>query len=874
MKEGTRGRELLVLLLLAVLPVAAHAPAWWNGQLVGPGDGTALHFPLRAAVWEAYARGDLPFWNAAQFCGTPLLAAYRPGALYPPMIALSVLPPFLAFQVLVLGSLSATAVLTFLYLRRLRAHVLGAYFGGLAFSLGPYLVGHLDDTTSVLAAPLLPLLLLAAESHMNRASIGRAVGLAAAIALLLLAGSPEAARAGAVLLLGRVAVGHLFGAGSRPPALRWTLASLVAGVLLAAPQLLPAMFAAADAGRQITGLATHHDPLPGAMGLFMRYISHTPAAALALAALPLVTSHASVRVLTLALGLALALQWGSPLNAHGTGPLLFDFTLAVLAGVSLGAQWTLRGLRRGRRLRAYFLSFSLASTAALSVAAAALGPLPQLLTGPVGVLALSLILFFSLAGSPSYVRSRLWLIPLTASFLLQPYGRTAWRDAATRAELENGTPTRAAVDRLMGQRNEDRLLTLARRWPGELAIDMGYAGLAANAGRRSANGYDPMAPVRVRRALGGMSAAGLLSDDFLQTDTARLDALGIRWVQAPTADLVDASDRGRLLHLPVTAGQTRLFPLPILATTEVHLISSLDGAVSVPQGRRIGDLVVRLASGRGEFPFPIRAGLETAEWAYDRPDVRAHVLHERPPISDSWRPAGVAFPFEGHRYQAVLRLPGRYNVDAVRIVLAPDAPRLLVARLLVVDVPRNVTRAVSAVSAYVSDGGSFHETASTPALRLFERPYGERAWVAGSLRVLPNEEAVLGALAGLGAQEIDPHAEAVVEAGELAGRDQAAGRPSRAEVVRSAPGHFDLRAEGPGWLVVAETWDAGWKALVDGRAEAPLRVNEMALAIPLAAGAHRIVLDYAPRGFAVGVGLAVAAGLGLVAALARGGRSS
>ena len=153
-------RDGRILLLLAALPVVAYAPAWWNARLLGPGDGAALHYPLRAAVWAELGAGRLPDWNHYAFSGTPLLAAYRPGALYPPMLAMAGLPPFLAFQLLVLGSLASTGVLLFLYLRRLKCHPVGSYFGALAFVLGPYLVGHFGDTATLVAAPLLPLVLL------------------------------------------------------------------------------------------------------------------------------------------------------------------------------------------------------------------------------------------------------------------------------------------------------------------------------------------------------------------------------------------------------------------------------------------------------------------------------------------------------------------------------------------------------------------------------------------------------------------------------------------------------------------------------------------------------------------------------------------
>ncbi|HSB60388.1 MAG TPA: hypothetical protein VLI67_01620, partial [Vicinamibacteria bacterium] len=60
-------RDAVLMALLAVLPVLAHAPSWREGRLLGPGDGAALHLPLRAEVWRAYDRGDLPGWNPGVF---------------------------------------------------------------------------------------------------------------------------------------------------------------------------------------------------------------------------------------------------------------------------------------------------------------------------------------------------------------------------------------------------------------------------------------------------------------------------------------------------------------------------------------------------------------------------------------------------------------------------------------------------------------------------------------------------------------------------------------------------------------------------------------------------------------------------------------
>ena len=73
----------------------------------------------------------------------------------------------------------------------------------------------------------------------------------------------------------------------------------------------------------------------------------------------------------------------------------------------------------------------------------------------------------------------------------------------------------------------------------------------------------------------------------------------------------------------------------------------------------VAECVARLASGR-EIWLPIRAGVDTAEWAWERPDVRGRVRHARPPVHASFPDAARAFT--GHQYLGVLRLPGRFAV--------------------------------------------------------------------------------------------------------------------------------------------------------------------------------------------------------------------
>ncbi len=91
------------------------------------------------------------------------------------------------------------------------------------------------------------------------------------------------------------------------------------------------------------------------------------------------------------------------------------------------------------------------------------------------------------------------------------------------------------------------------------------------------------------------------------------------------------------------------------------------------------------------------------------------------------------------------------------------------------------------------------------------------------------------------------------------------------EVVRDAPGDLAIRVgahEDPGYLVVTEGFDRGWRTLVNGRPEKVLRANHGFLAVRLPAGESEISLRYRPISFTAGAACSIAS---LLFALAVGG---
>jgi hypothetical protein len=142
-----------------------------------------------------------------------------------------------------------------------------------------------------------------------------------------------------------------------------------------------------------------------------------------------------------------------------------------------------------------------------------------------------------------------------------------------------------------------------------------------------------------------------------------------------------------------------------------------------------------------------------------------------------------------------------------------------------------------------------------------ERALPRAFWVSSARRVSDGE--ALAAIAS-GAQPF--RHTALLAEGEAAVNPWCDG--SAVRFVEDGPNRvvLDVKACGPGYLVLADAHYPGWRASVDGR-EVPIwRANFMFRAVAVGGGAQRVELRYAPASFRVG--LAISALSLLAAALA------
>lgn len=283
-------RKYWPIIFLALLPLIPLNRAILGGEAIGPfdqirqmapwngpkaaqpwdvlqADGVLQFYVWRDMVFEAWGKGQMPFWNPYQLAGTPLLANSQSGGFYPPHILCGILhlPTATGMSLLAWFHLAWAGLGAYFLSRRLGASRLGGAIAGSLFSSSSFMVAWttlpsvietvswipwvLGITTEMFLTPPVPSNLsqnlprwVKSPSHLYSL---KAVALSLAIGGMILAGHLQFVAYGFIaLLLHSIWMWATVGTdvpeargASGKTALHVVLATIL-GVFIAAPQLL------------------------------------------------------------------------------------------------------------------------------------------------------------------------------------------------------------------------------------------------------------------------------------------------------------------------------------------------------------------------------------------------------------------------------------------------------------------------------------------------------------------------------------------------------------------------------------------------------------------------------------------------------------
>ncbi len=559
----------------------------------------------------------------------------------------------------------------------------------------------------------------------------------------------------------------------------------------------------------------------------------------------------SILLLTL-----LVVTWLRPAEFHllRKAPVTFLrapelFIPVLIAGLSAWALWS---FARGRRR----------STAVL-----------------LGVLAVDLFLWGQSSGwymSSRRIPEDFWAVPETVQLLRAkaPADPSSYRILTTRETFDPLVPSDP-------RKPKDWVLWI------EPDVYMMY-------GIQNAAGYDGFGLDRYSELAGQMKLWGELTDpnSSLRGSSRELDILNTRYllsirkfdgsqndssageVAPPTTpsfppatekygDFMFAPDE---LALPKLGANQRLrFTVPPVEADRVALLTNLSWAEDVPDKTIVGRVRLRAKDGRS-FEFALRAGVETSDWAYDRPDIRARIKHQRAAVATSYDLSDADYKYKGHTYVTSFALPEKTAIESGEIELEPKTAwpslSLTVFRVSLADtsqgksypLSRDLARveSASAVTAPAREAKDdrWKLLAQARYVDIYENARAlPRAWLTPDARALDEGTMLQVIRTGLlpDGSKWDPLRTALLESEPLnAGNG---GAPDgRVEISRYEPNRVSLQthSSGSSILVLSDNDYPGWEVYVDGQSADVLRVNYAQRGVPIPAGDHQVMFLYRP----------------------------
>lgn len=322
------------------------------------------------------------------------------------------------------------------------------------------------------------------------------------------------------------------------------------------------------------------------------------------------------------------------------------------------------------------------------------------------------------------------------------------------------------------------------------------------------------------------------------------------------------------LTLPTMSANKRLqFAIPPVEIDHVALLTNLSWAEDVPDNATVGRLRLKAKDGR-IFQFMLHAGVDTADWAFDRPDIRARIRHKRPVVATSYDVNDTQYRYKGHTYVSSFTLPEKVAIESGEILLEPQTkwPNMLLSVFRVSLVNASEEKSYPLSRALIQVESTSAQTEGTQPLEekgdrwrllaqaryvnIYENSQAlPRAWLASEVRVL-DEGAILQVIrTGIlpDGSKWDPLHTALVEA-EPSNPLTAAAQDGRAEITRHEPNRVNLQTHSSGnsILVLSENHYPGWRVYIDGQSADVLRVNYGLRGVVIPTGEHQVSFVYRP----------------------------
>jgi hypothetical protein len=249
--------------------------------------------------------------------------------------------------------------------------------------------------------------------------------------------------------------------------------------------------------------------------------------------------------------------------------------------------------------------------------------------------------------------------------------------------------------------------------------------------------------------------------------------------------------------------------------------------------------------------LPLRAGIDTAEWAYERSDVRQSIHHAMPAIATTF-PASSGIPAEthnGHTYLAEFDVARNGSAPEITgAFVRPTSSSLLYVESLVLVTPEGKELSV----AHLTGRDDQVLIYRTNDVVIFENPDAlPRTMLVHDAHIADDQ----AAMAEMRGDEFKPEQMLILADGDSLHTGSAQREDEYTRIIEYQPERVVLtvRASAEAYVFLADSWYPGWIARVDGVETSIQHADLIFRAVHVSPGTHQIEFEYRPMSLYAGV---------------------
>ena len=403
-------------------------------------------------------------------------------------------------------------------------------------------------------------------------------------------------------------------------------------------------------------------------------------------------------------------------------------------------------------------------------------------------------------------------------------------------------------------------------------------------GIQNAGGYEPFLPERYSRAFGDVDydAVRPLADhapnlEVFAPQSHVLDLLNVTHVVA-FSDL-NKREIGKVIQrdgidfaadapaLELKPGGSTTIAVDATSGDTLFLVTSMANSVTVEQNVAAARLRISTTSGQ-IIERELLAGRDTAEWAHERPDVRARIKHGLAPVFDL-QPGDASNSFSAQRYWTKLPLNTNTSLQSIEITNPLPSASLAIWKVTLYDSGRRQSTPLRLPLLDATRWRTEKDFSGVSVLR--NQRALPRAWLVAGAESVDEAEA-LRQIRGDSNRPFDPRQIALLEISAhelppLPGGELADGSTVRITSYQSNSLTIETNSATATVLVLSELFYPGWEATIDGQQARIIRTDYLLRGVALPAGTHRVEMRYRSSAVRTGTIISVLCLIGFITAL-------